>query len=130
MANILDTPNRFYVGSLKDLSNGVAAMPSAGPGSALFHRETALAPAFDAAIEGDRAHIAELAQGRGGQSRNLAELAADNDPQRRIGQILVDAQLELAARQMSGARDMAAGILALLAHIEDDEVVGAGTEPV
>ena len=43
----------------------------------------------------------------------------------RIGQLLVDAQLELAARQQARARDVAGLVGVALAHVEHDQVVVA-----
>ena len=69
-----------------------------------------------------------VAQRRRGERRDPAELAAGEDARGRIGQLLVDAQLELAARQQARARDVAGLEGVLLAHVEDDEVVAAAVD--
>ena len=65
---------------------------------------------------------------RRGERRDVAELAAGDDARGRVGQLLVDAQLELAARQQARARDVAGLVGVLLAHVEDDELVGAALD--
>ena len=83
--------------------------------------KSAFAPGLDAAIQRGGMGIAQLAQGGGGQGRDLPELAADQDAPGGIGQFLVDAQFQLAARQMAGAGNMAGGESVLLPHIQQHQ---------
>src|SRR6185369_5664673 len=88
--------------------------------SRAFQRVARLTPGGDAAVEGECAAIAHAAQGRGGEGRDLAELAASEDTRGRIGQHLVDAQLELAASEMACAGDVPGLEGLALADVEHD----------
>ena len=88
-----------------------------------FGREARFAPRLHAAIERAGVPEAERAQGCGGEGGDLAELADSDDANGGIGESLVDAQFELAARQMYSAWQMAGVECVFLPYVEDDQVV-------
>src|SRR5690242_8278278 len=71
------------------------------PGRGRLERVPGVAPRLHAAVERDRADVAHRAQRVGGEGRYLPELAARDDAHGGIGQHLIDAQLELAARHVA-----------------------------
>src|SRR3546814_13282119 len=75
-----------------------------------------------------RSTEAKRAQGRRRQGGNLAEFADRQDFEIRIGKGLVDPDLELAAREVTRTRHMAAPIGVAFAHVEDNEIVALPAE--
>lgn len=63
-----------------------------------FRREARFAPCLHAAIERAGVPEAECSERCGGEGGDLAELADSDDAHGGIGESLVDAQFELAAR--------------------------------
>src|SRR5215831_4849761 len=90
-----------------------------------LERQPTLAPRLHPAVERRRAQEAEIAQRRGRERRDLAELADRDDPRRRVGQLVVDAQLELTARQVTRAWNMTGRERVALAHVEHDDLAAA-----
>src|SRR5690242_9084591 len=74
--------------------------------ASILHRQPSLAPLLHAAVERGGAQKAQAAQRRRSERRDLAELAIHHDAECRVGQVVIDAELELAARQMARAGDM------------------------
>src|SRR5262245_44868550 len=96
----------------------------------LLDRVARLPPRLDAAVERDRPRVAHRPQRLRSERRDLPELAARDDARGRIGQRLIDAELELPPRQVPRAGDVARVVGVLLAHVEDDESRVVSRHPV
>ena len=88
--------------------------------------EAAVLPQRDAAGHRRDVLVAELALERvGGERRAVAGRAVQDDGLRAVAHGALDARLQVAARHVDGARDVALLELVLLAHVDDH-----GTVPV
>src|SRR5947199_5407805 len=85
-----------------------------------------LPPRLDPAVERHGACVAHRAQRGGSERRYLAELAVREDSRGRVGQLLVDAQLELPAREVASARHVARVVGVTLPDVENHEAPVAG----
>ena len=64
-----------------------------------LQRKSRLAPSFHSTVKGYGASESHLAQRGGRQRRDATKLAVNKNPLGRVGQFLIDAQFQLAARQ-------------------------------
>src|SRR4051794_5324992 len=87
-------------------------------------------PRVEAAVERDGAHVAHRPQRRRRERGDLAELAVRENADRRVRELLVDAQLELSARDVARARQMRLLEGVALADVEEDEIAAAAVEPI
>src|ERR1700761_5158196 len=85
-----------------------------------------LPPGFHSTVQSHRALESHLAQGRGCQRRDTAEFATDKNSHRRIGQLVIDPQLQLPTWQQPRAGDVARFKRFALAHIEHDQFILTG----
>src|SRR3546814_3414402 len=97
--------------------------------SARLDRIAAFAPGLHPSVKRGHATEAKLGQGRRRQGGNLAEFPDRQDFEIRIGKGLVDPDLELAAREVTRTRHMAAPIGVAFAHVEDHEIVALPADP-
>src|SRR5207249_958166 len=73
----------------------------------LLERVAGLRPDVDAAVECDGAAVAHGTEGCRRKGGDLAVLTVGEDPHRRVGQLLVDAELELAPGDVARAWQVA-----------------------
>src|SRR5262244_847379 len=86
------------------------------------------APGFHAAVQRHRAREAHFAQRGGGERRDEAELAVCQNPAGGVGQLLIDAQFELPARQQTRPRNVTGAVGVALANVEHDQIVFAALD--
>lgn len=88
-----------------------------------LQRIAQLTPSLHSAIQRHRVQKTHLAQCRCREGRDVAQFAAGEDAPGGIGQILVDAQLELTSREQPCTRNVTALVGVPLAHVEHYQVV-------
>ena len=79
-------------------------------------------PVGEAARERDDVLVAELAERLGGERRACAGGAVEDERRRPVGGDALDARLEVAARHVHGAGDVALFPLVPLAHVDEERV--------
>jgi hypothetical protein len=90
-------------------------------------REAAALPVGVAAGEGDDVLVAELLERLRGEGRAVAGGAVEEDRVGAIGGRLLDARLEVAARDVDRARNPPLGPFVQLAYVDDEGALGASS---
>jgi hypothetical protein len=120
---------------LADLGNEEVAAVAGPPGRVeprlQLDREAVPLPVGKAAGEGDDVLVAHLFERLRGERGAVAGGAVEQHPARGVGRGALDPRLQVAARDVDGARDVALVPLVLLAHVDDhrlgslDQLAGA-----
>src|ERR1700722_237062 len=95
---------------------------------ASLQRPARFAPRLHAAVQGHGRPKSHLPQRRRRERRDSAELTVHDDPARRIGELLVDTQFQLSARQQLRSGNMALLKSVAFAHVEHDQLISARLE--